>query len=200
MSKKLLCISTTKLTVLCGVLLMAVFCTIAMSFRPVYDEDEKGIVMSGPRRSHWKTSTTDSCTGEVTYTYHNTRDFGKVIAHADGNGTVSVAGTNAQTASSGNGTATATVTWHCGLGQGTGGATDKTTSDQQDVGVLHTNEITFEATPNPGYRFVGWYTATNKGGDRKDDGSSTYSETFMIDGANYDATSQSAANTAAGNH
>ena len=78
MSKKILFMSSAKLTAISIGLLLAVFCTVGMSFRPVYDEEEAAeIVMHGPRRSHWTTS--GSCGGTD---YHNKTDYAKTVAQS----------------------------------------------------------------------------------------------------------------------
>lgn len=184
MSKKILFMSNAKLSVICTVLLLAVFCTIGMSFRPVYSEEEAELVVSGPRHSHWTTTDGNNCTGYYD-TYHNKSDFGKVVAHADGTyggSYVSAVGTNAQSLPSGNNSATATITWNCGSGSGTDGQTDKT--GQIDTEVAHQNVIVFTAHPAEGYRFIGWYTAPNKGGVRKSE-DLEYEETFNIPDKDY---------------
>lgn len=144
--KKILFMSSAKLTALSIGLLLAVFCTIGMSFRPVYDENEaEEIVMSGQRRSHWTTS------GWCGTEYHNKTDYGKVVvAVKDGTGgEVSAKGTNATSATTGNNSTTATITWNCGYSD---------SSNHTDLETKHTNSITFTATPNTGYNFEGWYS------------------------------------------
>lgn len=154
MSKKILFMSSAKLTAISFGLLLAVFCTIGMSFRPVYDEDEAAeIVMSGPRRSHW-TTTSSGCTGTTT-TYHNKTDYAKTVAHSLN----TAYGTVAITANSKNATPVATadgayVEWDTGIGS------SETTGERKDLEAIHTNTITFSATPTDPeeYRFVGWYS------------------------------------------
>lgn len=144
--KKILFMSSAKLSVICIVLLLAVFCTIGMSFRPVYSEDEKELVMSGPRRSHWTTS--GSCGSK---NYNNNIDYGKVVvAVKDGTGgKVSAEGTNTTSATTGNNSTSATITWNCGYSD---------LKKHTDLETKHTNSITFTATPNTGYNFEGWYS------------------------------------------
>ena len=146
MSKKILFMSSAKLSVICIVLLLAVFCTIGMSFRPVYSEDEKELLMSGPRRSHWTTSGSCGSTN-----YNNNIDYGKVVvAVKDGTGgKVSAEGTNTTSATTGNNSTTATITWNCGYSD---------SKKHTDLETKHTNSITFTATPNTGYNFEGWYS------------------------------------------
>lgn len=154
MSKKILFMSSAKLKAISFGLLLAVFCTIGMSFRPVYDEDEAAeIVMSGPRRSHW-TTTSSGCTGTTT-TYHNKTDYAKTVAHSLN----TAYGTVAITANSKNATPVATadgayVEWDTGIGS------SETTGEHKDLEAIHTNTITFTATPTDldEYRFVGWYS------------------------------------------
>ena len=160
MSKRILFMSNAKLTAISIGLLLAVFCTIGMSFRPVYDEDEAAeIVMHGPRHSHWTTSSTDGCTGVTTYTYHNKNDYGKAVATVVGGvgGTVSLSGstTGAQKSLTGNGTTTATLIWSTNV---------KSTDDSDQTGdnevyvTAHTNTVTFTATLTKGYKFLGWFS------------------------------------------
>ena len=154
MSKKILFMSSAKLKAISFGLLLAVFCTIGMSFRPVYDENEaEEIVMSGPRRSHW-TTTSSGCTGTTT-TYHNKTDYAKTVAHSLN----TAYGTVAITANSKNATPVATadgayVEWDTGIGS------SETTGERKDLKAIHTNTITFTATPTDPdeYRFVGWYS------------------------------------------
>lgn len=158
MSKKILFMSSAKLTAFSVSLLLAVFCTIGMSFRPVYDEDEAAeIVMHGPRHSHWTTSST-SC-GSTTYTYHNKNDYGKAVATVVGGvgGTVSLSGstTGAQKSLTGNGTTTATLIWSTNVKSSDD--TDQTGDDEVYV-TAHTNTVTFTATLTKGYKFLGWYS------------------------------------------
>ena len=83
MRKKILFMSSAKLKAISFGLLLAVFCTIGMSFRPVYDENEAAeIVMSGPRRGHWTTEGKESSgCSSTTVTYYNDRkDYAKTIA------------------------------------------------------------------------------------------------------------------------
>lgn len=156
MSKKILFMSSAKLTALSIGLLLAVFCTIGMSFRPVYDENEaEEIVMSGPRRSHWTTEESSGCS--TTTTYHNKTDYARTVAKSMNvaYGTVEITakskGSDPVTAADGS---QSYVDWDTGLGS------SETTGERTDLEVIHTNTITFSATPTDPqeYRFAGWYS------------------------------------------
>lgn len=153
MSKKILFMSSAKLTAISIGLLLAVFCTIGMSFRPVYDENEaEEIVMSGPRRSHWTTAGSCGSTD-----YHNKTDYAKTVAQS-----MNVAyGTVAITANTKNATPVTAadgsqsyVEWDSGIGA------SETSNQRSDLEAIHTNTITFTATPTDPeeYKFVGWYS------------------------------------------
>lgn len=153
MSKKILNLSSAKLTAISVGLLLAVFCTIGMSFRPVYDENEaEEIVMHGPRRSHWKKD--DGCGG---YDYYNKTDYARTVAQSMNvaYGTVEITakakGSDPVTAADGS---QSYVDWDTGLG------TSETTGQRNDLEVIHTNTFTFTAAPTDPeeYRFVGWYS------------------------------------------
>ena len=164
MSKKILFMSSAKLKAISFGLLLAVFCTIGMSFRPVYDENEaEEIVMSGPRRSHWTTTGTEgSGCSSTTVTYYNDRkDYAKTIAQSLN----SAYGTVAITANSKNATPVTAadgsqsyVEWDSGVTEHEPSAKNKTENTGLDD--AHTNTITFTATPTDPdeYRFVGWYS------------------------------------------
>lgn len=164
MSKKILFMSSAKLTAISIGLLLAVFCTIGMSFRPVYDEQEaEEIVMSGPRRSHWTTSGTEGSgcnTTDVTY-YNDKKDYAKTIAQSLN----SAYGTVAITANSKNATPVTAadgsqsyVEWDSGVTEHE--PSDKNKTENTGLDDAHTNTITFTATPTDPdeYRFVGWYS------------------------------------------
>ena len=164
MSKKILFMSSAKLTAISIGLLLAVFCTIGMSFRPVYDENEaEEIVMSGPRRSHWTTTGTEGsgCSStEVTY-YNDKKDYAKTIAQSLN----SAYGTVAITANSKNATPVTAadgsqsyVEWDSGVTEHE--PSDKNKTENKGLDDAHTNTITFTATPTDPdeYRFVGWYS------------------------------------------
>lgn len=150
MSKKILFMSSAKLKAISFGLLLAVFCTVGMSFRPVYDENEAAeIVKSGPRHSHW---TSGSCTT----TYNNKIDYFKTTAQTRGNGTVYVSSSNASKtgatsspAESGNIAGNESyLEWNTGLG--TNG--DQTTN----LASAHSKKLYLWATPDNGYYFAGW--------------------------------------------
>lgn len=82
--KKILFLNTTKLAVLSAMLLLAVFCTIGMSFTPAEEGENVGnpndsTYVTGPRRSHWTTSE-KTCTGDTEITRHNETDYAEVYA------------------------------------------------------------------------------------------------------------------------
>ena len=77
-NKQMAFLNTTKLAVLSAMLLLAVFCTIGMSFTPAEEGENIGnpndsTYITGPRRSHWKES---GCST----TYNNETDFAEVHA------------------------------------------------------------------------------------------------------------------------
>lgn len=154
MSKKILFMSSAKLTAFSIGLLLAVFCTIGMSFRPVYSEDEKELVMSEPRHAHW-VSESSGCTG-TSYTYNNKTDYGKAVAKTLGGGSVSVSSGSNNTSAYTNNPSTAAntqsyVTWNTGF------STSNQTGEKNDLAARHSNSITLTAIPADGYMFVGWY-------------------------------------------
>ncbi len=118
MSKKILFLSSAKLTAISIGLLLAVFCTIGMSFTPAEEGDNVGnpndsTYVSGPRRGH----STNACTGKET----NTNDYAKTIAVSLGNGTVYVStsqteriGQTGTTGTPGEANSTSYITWNCG--------------------------------------------------------------------------------------
>ena len=167
MSKKILFMSSAKLTALSIGLLLAVFCTIGMSFRPVYDEDEAAeIVMSGPRRSHYYKK------GMITLfdTNHYEKDFAKATASTAGNGYVTLSspsggGLVTNPASYANGTtlqsgsnsgASVSISWNCNHKETSNGKVTATAE-------MHTRKFTIEAFPNKNYYFKGWSTSTSEG-------------------------------------
>ena len=164
MSKKILFMSSAKLTAISIGLLLAVFCTIGMSFRPVYDEDEAAeIVMSGQRRSHWTTSGTEgSGCNSTTVTYYNDKkDYAKTESVTLGNGYTTITA-NSKKATPVNSNATAAnsksyVEWNSGVTEHVPNDKNKTQTDETSLVLAHTNTITFKATPMDGYYFVGWY-------------------------------------------
>ncbi len=157
MSKKILFMSSAKLTAISIGLLLAVFCTIGMSFTPADEGDNVGnpndsTYITGPRRSHW--TTTGKCNATD---YHNKTDYARTVAKS-----MNVAyGTVAITANSKKATPVTAadgsqsyVDWDTGIGS------SETTGERTDLEVIHTNTITFTATPTDleEYYFVGWYS------------------------------------------
>ena len=175
-AKKLLELSSAKLTALSIGLLLAVFCTIGMSFTPAEEGDNVGnpndsTYVSGPRRSHWATS------GWCGTDYHNATDYGKVVVsvvNGEG-GTVSATGANATSETTDDNTTAVTITWNCG------------NSEDEDrsptITALHTNTITFTAARADGYAFAGWYE--DEACTVLKSGETTYSEPFKIDHDEY---------------
>ncbi|MEE0923522.1 MAG: InlB B-repeat-containing protein [Paludibacteraceae bacterium] len=83
-NKQMAFLNTTKLAVLSAALLLAVFCTIGMSFTPAEEGENVGnpndsTYVTGPRRSHWKTTTNNGCGGTTTLYCHKT-DYARVEA------------------------------------------------------------------------------------------------------------------------
>lgn len=185
--------SSAKLKAISFGLLLAVFCTIGMSFRPVYDENEAAeIVMSGPRRSHWKT--TGSCGGTD---YHNKPDYAKTVAKPlplkKDDGTEETVGTvaieaNSKKATPVTGGDSTYVEWNTGIDA-------KGTTDQRtDLEAIHTNTITFTATPTDPdeYRFVGWYSDAEEKTQVSKDNRWTATVAFAVEPGitNYEATKE----------
>ena len=171
MSKKILFMNSAKLTAISLGVLLAIFCTIGMSFTPAEEGDNMGnpndsTYVTGPRRSHWTTS------GECGSTnYHNNKDYGKVIItvkNATG-GTVSASGNNSTSSTANNNSTSVTVTWNCGYSD---------SNNHTDLTVKHTNKITFTANKTTGYNFEGWYSDAACTQLVKSDLS--YSEDFVI--------------------
>ena len=179
--KKILFISTAKLTSISIGLLLAVFCTIGMSFTPA---DEGDIVepndsttlasRPGPRRAHWDNSSTNSCTGAVTHKYNSTVDKANTNVQTRGNGYVTISTSetaNVTAPSSGNprtvtssaatSGSTATISWNSGLATETNASSPTYTSEQ--ITVAHKKTFTISATPiSDDYRFAGWGTTTSE--------------------------------------
>ncbi len=160
MTKKILFMSTAKLTSISIGLLLVVFCTIGMSFTPV-EEEVVEIVndttsVSGPqkqlKKSHWTTSGSCGSTN-----YHNKTDYARTIAQSMNAawGTVAITANTKKvdpvTAADGS---QSYVEWDTGLG------TTETTDQRSDLEAIHTNTITFTATPTDPeeYYFIGWYS------------------------------------------
>ena len=179
--KKIKLISSAKLTALSMGLLLAIFCVLGMSFTP-YEEGEAGA--SGPRKSHWSTTSGSGCSS--TTTHHNTTDWGKAVAHvAEGNGTVTV---SYELVASGNYKATidadytalgpsaseAYVTWNSST---TGSGTTEFTAAQ--LNASHTLKVTFVAEPASGWALAGWSTSGSANDGAKGDNLS-FTETLVI--------------------
>lgn len=180
MKKKILFMSSAKLTAISIGLLLAVFCTIGMSFRPVYDEQEASeIVMSGPRRSHWTTTSSWGCT-----THHNKTDYARTVAQSlnVAYGTVEITakskGSDPDTAADGS---QSYVDWDTGIGS------SETTDELNDLEAIHTNTFTFTATPTDPeeYYFVGWYS--DEGGTTlvSGEGESSWEKSVKFDSKYY---------------
>ena len=157
--KKVLCINTTKLAGLSAALLLAVFCTLGMSFRPVYDEnEEEEIVMSGPRRSHYYDSGCD--------TKHYLKDYAVATVTSTGNGSVSIL------SASGGGLVTSpenytngtkltsdnevSIKWNCNHAEASN-ATQVTATE-----AMHKRSFTIQAYADEDYYFKGWSTSTSE--------------------------------------
>lgn len=172
MSKKILFMSSAKLTAISIGLLLAVFCTIGMSFRPVYDEDEAAeIVMLGQRRNHW-TWVESGCLGD-TYYYQSSVDYAKTQVQTRGNGSVTLSTsetTNVTSPVSGDprtvSTTTATgntvsISWNSGLSEAK--TESKPTFTETQITAAHKKTFTITATPiNDDYYFAGWGTSTSE--------------------------------------
>ena len=190
MSKKILFMSSAKLTAISIGLLLAVFCTVGMSFRPVYDEEEAAeIVMHGPRRSHWTTS--GSCGGTD---YHNKTDYAKTVAQSMNvaYGTVAITANtkNATPVTAANGSQSY-VEWDSGIGA------SETSDQRSDLEAIHTNTITFTATPTDPeeYRFVGWYSDAGGTSLVSDEEETPWQKDVKFDSKYYTYNSGSHANT-----
>lgn len=188
MSKKILFLSSAKLTALSIGLLLAVFCTIGMSFRPVYDDQEAAdIVMSGPRRSHW---TSGSCTT----TYNNKTDYFRTIAQTRGNGTVYVStaensktGASSSPAESGNVAGNESyVNWNSS--SGFSGADTEVGVDV--IAAAHSKQLYLWATPDDGYYFAGWSSKQETNDNASSDNPFAYTHSLTGEGYSSYASSQ----------
>ncbi len=168
MSKKVLRISTAKLTVWCTVLLMAVFCTIGMSFTPaeegeIVEPNDSTAVVSRPRRSHYFES------GTCSDTNHYEKDYAKTTVTTTGNGYATIQstgggglvtspssyvdGTVLTTASTAN--SYKTIEWNCNHQETADGAVTATEA-------MHKREFKIQAYANDGYHFAGWSTSASE--------------------------------------
>ena len=193
-NKQLSSSSTTKLAVLSAMLLLAVFCTIGMSFTPAEEGENIGnpndsTYITGPRRSHW---TTDGSCGSTTY--NNEIDYAHTKAQVvvfDENGIAGTVGsvsltyttdTNAKGtvedgSPSGNKTNTAYINWNCGIsgGDDNGG----------NLNAAHKLKVRFTAECiHEDYNFVGWYKTEQIDDNNLKDGQSTFEEIICIGGGN----------------
>ena len=161
-NKQMAFLNTTKLAVLSAMLLLAVFCTIGMSFTPAEEGENIGnpndsTYITGPRRGH--VSGTAGC-GDT-----KKLDYFKATAVTMGNGTVSLAdgedisdgglitSTNQNPTSSATEGASVSIEWHCN-------EKDKTTG----TGKNHKHTFKWIAEPIPGYNFKGWSRTNNESG------------------------------------
>lgn len=198
--KKILFLNTTKLAVLSAALLLAVFCTIGMSFTPAEEGENIGnpndsTYVTGPRRSHW--ITTSSCLGQTNITYNNETDYARVEAVVKiygennleisspniGQVTLENISTSAETGTvdgsllSGDETNTAYINWNCGIGD------DK--NHGADLKAAHKLKVRFTAKCiHEGYNFVGWYKAEGMSDSDFKEGAASFSEVICIGGGN----------------
>ncbi len=166
MKKKILFMSSAKLTAICMVLLLAVFCTIGMSFTPAEEGENMGnpndsTYVSGPRRSHW-----DSSSGCGT-DHNNKPDYGQTKATTDGHGTVYASTSDSDQAGADDGWSTAedgaysAITWNCGI-------SDSDDHGAEELTAAHSRTHYVWAKPSDGYYFKQWnidepdaYTSTD---------------------------------------
>ena len=149
-------INKSTLMFISSALLLALFCTMGMSFTPVETEEETIVeqndtivVTKEIRRAHAAGSCGDPDTKEL--------DYGRGVAQTQGNGKVyvSTSGTT-QTGSSWSGTGTgnkSTYDWNCGESDATSG-----------TAANHQKTMYWWAEANEGYYFAGWSTSTSEGG------------------------------------
>lgn len=197
--KKILFLNTTKLAVLSAMLLLAVFCTIGMSFTPAEEGENVGnpndsTYVTGPRRSHWTTS--GSCGGT---NYNNDTDYARVNAVVkiyDGTNaeisspnigqvtlenisTSTETGTVEESLLLGNETTSAYINWNSIAG---------TNSDGKQVGnttiaAAHKLKVKFTAECiHDDYNFVGWYKTEQIDDNNLKSGQSIFEELICIGG------------------
>ena len=167
--KKILFLNTTKLAVLSAMLLLAVFCTIGMSFTPAEEgenmvDSSDSTYISGSRKLHGYYETGSGCNANTNYVHEE--DDATVTAYVDVKdyeGDVEEVGTvildyrgvadytNVESIS-GNETKEATIKWTCGV------------DANVDASILEANhklEVIFTASEpkKEGYIFVGWFDA-----------------------------------------
>lgn len=188
MEKKILFMSSAKLTALSVGLLLAVFCTIGMSFTPVEEEiietnDSTSVPspQKNVRKSHWTEGS--GCEAQE----HKEKDWGKATIYTMGNGKVTLSSTGGGVVKTPSGYAENTVlksgnsdgdnvsiTWNCNETSTSGTETN------------HKRKFTYTAIADDGYYFDGWST-TSDGSDRKKEKECT-EEMFLEDynsGTNY---------------
>lgn len=179
--KKILFLNTTKLAVLSAMLLLAVFCTIGMSFTPAEEGENVGnpndsTYVTGPRRGHWTITTTTTC-GTTQTKYHHLTDYGKASVTIIGNSTdeITTIGTNV-THNASRVDNTLTITWNTGFG-------NEEHTEKLDIDKLLSDTVTFTAKEGEERIFSGWYEDADckvkLSGDHK------YSRTYTIPDASY---------------
>lgn len=202
--KKILFLNTTKLAVLSAMLLLAVFCTIGMSFTPAEEGENVGnpndsTYVTGPRRSHWTTTT--SCMGQNFKTNHNETDYAQVAAVVKvydesniditssttniGQVTLENISTSTETGTvdgsslSGNETTSAYINWNSSK------AVEKKESQiaADTIAAAHKLKVKFTAECiDEGYNFVGWYKAEGMSDSDFKEGAAEFSEVICIGG------------------
>lgn len=179
--KKILFLNTTKLAVLSAMLLLAVFCTIGMSFTPAEEGENVGnpndsTYVTGPRRGHWTND--GGCSSD---TYSGTKDYsviyaevivfntkGEDITESIGDvsniGVVKIEKVNDGdylgnvTANKGEDIKTQ-LEWNCNIQE------DKQGNQDSNISKKHQLRIKLTATdkgPTDDYAFVGWTTNKTK--------------------------------------
>ena len=177
-NKQMAFLNTTKLAVLSAVLLLAVFCTIGMSFTPAEEGENIGnpndsTYVAGPRRGHW--SKDNGCGGTDN---HKLLDYGTATAITLGGGTVTLSSPdgggliiegNAEERTSGSDKYNQVqIKWHCNES-----ATKGTSGN-------HLRTFTFLATPSSDeYKFDGW--STTDGNDIILSKGQSFTDTMTLD-------------------
>ena len=181
-NKQMAFLNTTKLAVLSAMLLLAVFCTIGMSFTPAEEGENIGnpndsTYITGPRRGHW-TNDGGACSSD---TYSGTKDYSIIYAEVvvfntkgeditDSIGDVSNIGVvkiekvnddaclGQVTANNGEDIKTQ-LEWNCNIQE------DKQENQDSNISKKHQLKIKLTATdkgPTDDYAFVGWTTNKTK--------------------------------------
>lgn len=199
--KNILFFNTTKLAVLSAALLLAVFCTIGMSFTPAEEGENVGnpndsTYITGPRRSHWTSS--GSCGGT---NYNNKTDYAQVkavvkIYDEDNNditsstmdiGTVTLANTSTSTETgtvedsslSGDETTSAYINWNSSVAS----EDEDANFDATIIANAHKLGVKFTAKcKHDDYNFVGWYKAEGMSDSDFKEGADSFSEVICIGG------------------